>query len=272
MNEINQTNESKKVYSVLKMGAEMFGGMASTAAGLITISSLGPMGVVLLGGLGAGISKLIVDVTERQLSKRELTRMGGTAYVALTKIHEDIESGKEIRKDDFFESSNFQRSSAEEIFEGVLIKAKNEHEERKVRLLGNIFANAAFMPKVSVGEVNHILKMFDDLTYRQLCALALIFRKKPLGIELEDIDYAEFGNEKYLSFLSPTSISLRVEIYQMYQLGLVNMNDTALLSWEHIAPEKLELTELGNRCYEIMGLYEIPNDEIKILVRVLSPK
>ena len=85
MNEINQTNESKKVYSVLKMGAEMFGGMASTAAGLITISSLGPMGVVLLGGLGAGISKLIVDVTERQLSKRELTRMGGTAYVGSRK-------------------------------------------------------------------------------------------------------------------------------------------------------------------------------------------
>lgn len=269
MNEINPINESKKAHSVIKMGAEMVGGMASTAIGLIT---MGPVGAIFLGGLGSGISKMLVDVTERQLSKRELTRIGATTAVAIIKINENIESGKEIRKDDFFTSSNYQRSSAEEIFEGALIKAKNEHEERKVRLLGNIFANAAFMHKVSVGEVNHILKMIDNLTYRQLCTLSLIFRKKPLGIKLEDIDYGEFGNEKYLSFLSPTSISLRQEIYQMYQLGLVNMNDTALLSWEYITPEKLELTELGNRCYEIMGLYEISDNEIKSMARVLSPK
>lgn len=89
---------------------------------------------------------------------------------------------------------------------------------------------------------------------------------------IEDIDYSDFGNEKYLSFLSPTSISLRQEIYQVYQLGLININDKALLSWEYITPEKLELTELGNRCYEIMGLYEISDDEIKVLARVLSPK
>lgn len=161
--------------------AEMVGGMASTAIGLMTI---GPVGAILLGGLGSGISKMLVDVTERQLSKRELTRIGATTAVAITKINENIESGKEIRKDDFFPSSNYQRSSAEEIFEGVLIKAKNEHEERKVRLLGNIFANTAFMPKISVGEVNHILKMIDSLTYRQLCTMSLIFKKKSLGIKL----------------------------------------------------------------------------------------
>jgi hypothetical protein len=233
---------------------------------------MGPVGSILLGGLGSGISKLLVDVTERQLSKRELTRMGATTAVAITKINENIESGKEIRKDDFFTSSNYQRSSAEEIFEGVLIKAKNEHEERKIRLLGNIFANDAFMPKISVGEVNHIIKMIDNLTYRQLCTLSLIFRKKSLSIELESIDYSEFGNEKFLSFLSPTSISLRQEIYQMYQLGLIDMEDTALLSWGYIIPERLNLTELGNRCYEIMGLYEILDNEIKSLARVLSPK
>lgn len=98
------------------------------------------------------------------------------------------------------------------------------------------------------------------------------FQKKPLSIELESIDYSEFGNEKFLSFLSPTSISLRQEIYQMYQLGLIDMEDTALLSWGYIIPERLNLTELGNRCYEIMGLYEILDNEIKSLARVLSPK
>jgi hypothetical protein len=75
--------------------------------------------------------------------------------------------------------------------------------------------------------------------------LSLIFRKESLGIKLEDIDYLEFDNEKFLSRLSPTSISLRQEIYDMYQLGLINMNDTAIFSWGQITPEKLTLNELG---------------------------
>ncbi len=264
---MNEIEQMKKVHSLIKMSVEIAGGAASTAIGLITT---GPLGAVLLGGLGSGISKILVDFTERQLSKRERTRIGATGAVAITKINAHIKSGKEIREDDFFKSYSYQRSSAEEIFEGALIKARNEHEERKVVILGNIFANAAFMPQISVGEVNHILKMIDNLTYRQLCTLSLIFRKESLGIKLENVDYGIYDNEEYLSLLSPTSISLRQEIYQMYQLGLVNMKDTALLSWEDITPERLELTELGNRCYEIMGLYEISDNEVKSVARVLS--
>ena len=99
--------------------------------------------------------------------------------------------------------------------------------------------------------------------------MSLIFRKESLGIQLEDIDYLEFGNEKFLSFVSPTSASLRQEIYDMYQLGLINMDNQALLSWDYITPQKLTLTELGARSYEIMGLYEISDREIKSLARLL---
>lgn len=263
---MNESNELNKVHYVIKMGAVIAGGTVAAALGLITA---GPLGSIVLAGVGTGISKTLIDVTERQLSKREVVRVGATTAFIMTKINENIESGKEIRQDDFFLSDNNYRSSAEEIFEGVLIKAKNEHEERKIRLIGNIFANATFMSKISPGEVNHIIKIIDNLTYRQLCTLSLIIRKELLGIQLDDKNYYEFGNEKFLSFISPKSGSLRQEIYDMYQLGLINMDNTAIMSWEQIRPQRLTLTELGARSYEIMGLYEISDEEIKSLARLL---
>ena len=123
------------------------------------------------------------------------------------------------------------------------------------------------MPQISVYEVNHILNTSSNLTYTQLCAISLIYRKNTLGIELEEIDYGSFENEKKLAHISPVSISIRQEIYQLYQYGLIDMENTALLSWHDIIPNKLTLTPLGERYYEVMSLNKVPKKDLSILVR-----
>ncbi|MBE9234376.1 hypothetical protein IQ231_22710, partial [Cuspidothrix issatschenkoi LEGE 03284] len=88
-----------------------------------------------------------------------------------------ISDGKEPRKDGFFESKIDNKSKAEEIFEGILIKSQLQYEEKKIRILSNIFANAAFREDISVEELHHLIRIVDELTYRELCILSLITRK-----------------------------------------------------------------------------------------------
>lgn len=160
----NTKNENEKANAIIRMGAEIVGGMSAAAIGLLGST---PFAEIIVGGLGSSLSNILVEITERQLSQRERIRIGATSSAVITTIEEHVSAGEEIRTDDFFEVNDHYRSHGEEIFEGVLIKAKNEHEERKLIYLGRIFANAAFMPKISVYEVNHILNTSSNLTYTQ---------------------------------------------------------------------------------------------------------
>jgi hypothetical protein len=202
----------------------------------------------------------LTDVASRSLSHREEVRIGAAATFAIEKIQKKLDAGEQPRNDDFFQPhQNASRSDAEEIFEGVLLKSKNEHEERKIKLLANIFANIAFTSGLRVGEANHILQIADNLTYRQMCILSLFQRKTEIqDVKLKEDDYREFQSSLFYE-----TISILQEIYQLYNFGLLacrNNNSNgyeAMLGWTDIAPNRMELTTLANRYYQIMGLDEI---------------
>ena len=128
------------------MGSDIAGAATGSAIGFLTG---GPGGAAIGGATGVIISKSLSDITDRLLSNREKMRVGATATFALTKIKSRLDSGDKLRNDGFFEEKEGGRPDAEEIFEGVLLKAKNEHEEKKAKILGNIFANIAFLPGFS---------------------------------------------------------------------------------------------------------------------------
>src|SRR5690349_15987772 len=71
-------------------------------------------------------------------------------------------------KTSFFQHDSTGRSPAEEIVEGVLLKMKNEHEERKARFYGQLFTNVSFDPNCSPAEANYLLHVMDRVTFLQL--------------------------------------------------------------------------------------------------------
>lgn len=75
-------------------------------------------------------SKLGSEIQSKILSKKENKKIGSTATYALSKIKENIETGKQLRMDDFFDSDFSVRSKADEIVEGVMFSAQKEHEEK----------------------------------------------------------------------------------------------------------------------------------------------
>lgn len=269
------SDNEDKIKFIISTGSEMLGSVTGSVLGFVLS---GPAGAAAGAGAGVAISKIskkvLTDVANRSLSHREEIRIGAATILAVEEIQKKLDAGEQPRNDGFFEPhGNASRSDAEEIFEGVLLKSKNEHEEKKIELLANIFANIAFDSELSVGQANHILQIADNLTYRQMCILSLFQRKAEIEeVTLKEDDY----REKLEDSLSPETISILQEIYQLYNFGLLvcsmsNSNDDkAMVYWGDVEPNRMELTALANRYYQIMGLDEISSVDLIDVARFLT--
>ncbi|HDX8350858.1 MULTISPECIES: hypothetical protein [Aeromonas] len=248
---MSNENNVEKTKQLISTGSEIAG---AAVGGAIGFFAAGPIGAAGAGSLGVVLAKagakLLGDIADRVMSDREKTRVGATAAIAFDKINKNNKAGLKPREDDFFSSKNGSRSQSEEILEGTLKKARDEYEEKKLEFLGNFYANVAYSSGVSVDEANYYLRLFDAITYRQLCIICLAFMK-PYHIDfqnLRDRDYRTYNN----SMLATKAILLQ-EVFELDKLGLVacRTNDgngySALLGWSDIVPSKMELTALGER-------------------------
>ena len=104
---------NKMIEFLIESGAELTG---SSVGAIIGGSVAGPGGAVagIVGGKAVemAFSKLGSEIQSRVLSKRENKKIGATATYALSKIKENIEKGKQLRDDDFFEEDFTGRSKA----------------------------------------------------------------------------------------------------------------------------------------------------------------
>jgi hypothetical protein len=172
------TNHGEDTYEeddLTKLMSEMaVGGGAGFATG-------GPIG----GAVGAaaplvnrGLLRAVREFRERVLGQREAFRVLTVAQCAKAKYEKNIMEGKQLRSDDFFlEDEATGRSSADEIIEGTFLAAQREHEERKVPYYANLVANLPFEPAVDRYTANLLLRTAQELSYRQLCLLALVVKK-----------------------------------------------------------------------------------------------
>lgn len=251
--------EENKIRDLLNSGGELIGpSIGGAIGGVLGFIAGGPVGAAGAGVVGNITGKLLSDVANRHLSKREEARVGATAVFAISKIQERLEQGHQLRNDSFFEEEAMDRSQAEELFEGVLLKAKNVHEEKKTKYIANIFTNTSFDSGFSVGEANHLLKLAQGFTYKQICLLALLGNK-----------FAHLRTRNYQQGRVPfETYSILLQLIELYNLGLVFCrNDTdsgnvALLGPGEIVPNRIFLTEIARRHYHIMGLEEVPREDI----------
>lgn len=275
---------------LIETGNNMAGATSGGALGFVLGGAEGAAIGGFAGAILTGVVKVLGDVAHRSLSSREEIRVGTAAYFAVEKIKARLESGEKPREDGFFdEREQDSRSYANEIFEGTLLKSKNEHEEKKINFIANIFANTTFHSEVSSSEANHILQVAENMTYRQMCLLALFERKGDLeGVHLATKDLASQDNEDEKEIID--DLSALQEIYQLYNSGLVacklveqvnsdgwtdsaitnSRNYLGLLSFDDVIPDQMILTNLGKRYYSVMSLSEISIEDLKEVATSLS--
>ena len=264
--------DEENARTLVRSGTDIAGGAVGGALGFL---AGGPAGAAVAGAGGVVIGELayaiLGDFAVRHLSRREKVRVGATAAFALESIKGRLDAGALPRDDGFFNESSSGQTDAEQILEGVLLKAKNEHQEKKVRLLGEFFANLAFAPDVSTGEANHILRLIETLSYRQICFIALLEKAELIpSIPLSDDEIEDPGLADH-----PELASLLQEIYEVANLGLMfRSSDELRGTWRfekdrYVTPVSMGLSPLGNRLTKMLDLNSLDPNDIEVIKSLL---
>ena len=169
-----EATEKKAVARLWEAGADFAGGVAGGFVGTLG----GPPGIVLGSVTGVAVARSLrrvgEEVEERSLAPRQHARIGGVWTLAAAEIEQRLAEGEEPRRDDFFEAQGGRRADGEELLEGVLRRAGEEYEELKLPFLAHLYAEISFREEISIGYAHHLLRLFDRISYRQLCILAML--------------------------------------------------------------------------------------------------
>jgi len=165
--------KSEKLIAIIDKGSEIGGSVTVATIGLVIAGPIGAIGGAAVGPLVAlAFKKIGTEISEKILSPREQARVGATYTLALEKISKSLQSGKNVRDDDFFIEQEKGRSKSETLLEGTLLKARNEYEEKKIKFYSNFLANLNFDDTISFEKGNTLLRILEQLSYRQIAILA----------------------------------------------------------------------------------------------------
>ena len=249
------TTENKRLNDFIEKGAEIGGSVAGAAIGLAILGPVGVIGGAAFSPIITSVFKKIgTDISAKILSPREEARIGATYTLALDKIDTEIKNGKEIRNDNFFSPQGGDRSSADMILEGTLLKARNEYEEKKIKFYSNFLANLNFDASISFEKGNTLLKIIEKMSYRQIILLGHI---EDVNILLTENWLVQFTqNEElghYHDFFSEVMDLYNQQILK--QVGQFGMRISSL-----------ELSGLGKTLCKLLNTNEIENEDKNIII------
>ena len=254
------SDESLKI--LLGHGVKIVGaGVGAVVQGLISPSD-SMAGAVIGATLGQGCANVLDDVAQRFMSLKEKERVGGVAAIAISEIKERL-LWEEPRSDGFLDESENGPSPAEEVFEGVLLAAKQEHEQQKLPYLANFYSGLVFYPSVSKAQANFLLSLAESLTYRQLVILTLVEQINSFKTRDRPWQVSER--------MHPNSHSISMEALVLYQQQLVvsynvnagrgdNVYEPGL-----VIPARSMISGPGVTLCHLMGLHKIPKQELEAL-------
>lgn len=246
-----RSDSQSKAINFIEKSAELTGAAIGGAIGFI---AAGPIGAAGAGVLGVVITNTISQVADKIMSHRERIRVGTVAAIAASHIQERLEAGDTARVD-FFLSIDGEQEIGAQLFEGILLKARDEYEEKKVQYLGRFFANLVFESEVSRTVASLLIKTLDRLTYRQLILLSLISNKGIIDMQ----------NLRGQSHPSP-----ELEAIKREEMDLHDNNFGAMGLVHGIGSYEDRLSPLGAILVKLAELNRIPEEETTEILQLLE--
>lgn len=264
----SNSDENDRLHEIVDAGMELAGGGAGAVIGSVfSVAMAGPTGIFAAGVAATAVAltlrKVGAEITDRVLAKRETLRVGMVLGLTAKYTQKRLDEGDKIRDDGFFDTDLVDRSEADEVFEGVLIKCQQEHEERKLPYLSHLITSFAFNNGIGLPLANHLLKVAGSLTYRQLCLLEAFKLRNQLKLRTTDYSKSEKINLEVIQVLD--------EIYELTSKGLVSSEiQNVLIGIEWITPSGMKPVNLGMVLCELMCLKDIPSEDIHSAVFEIS--
>lgn len=164
-------------------------------------------------------NRVILPLTSRSESKR-LCQWGKLAAVGLA---QRLNDGEKFRKDGFFEETPTDRSNFEEVVESTLKKVIDITEEPKIKLLANVTKNIHFDEDLDMNTYRQILKVLDELSYRQLCIIKMCKNA-------DNIDVESLGNTGATTKLG----SILGDFFELRDKGFIDPNSPIMRKFEKL--------------------------------------
>lgn len=256
-------SDKEKITDLINSGADITGG---AVGGVIGFLLAGPVGAAIGGGsaplITSTIRKIGLEIKERLIGPREEVRVGAVITYATAAIQDRLEAGTPLRKDGFFSSSSTERSDADEIYEATILAAQREHQEKKLKYYGNLIANISFDPNCDKAQANHLIRIAQELSWRQICILSLAARKA--NFTLRDSNYITQPT------MSHAHVFLLNEIMELYNKSLIVFGTEFLMGITSIFPSRIQLEGVGMHLYNMMELSSIPDQELAEIASLLQ--
>jgi len=247
-NELNA--DENAIRALISAGSEMAGGAGAGALGYY----VGGAGGAAIGGatgplLMRWLRGAAGEVVHRVLGEREKARVGATLGMAAQKIQENLNNGQQVRQDGFFEDRPGERAAGKEILEGVLLVAQREYQEKKLRFHANLLANIAFHQEIDRAQANLLIRVGEQISYRQMCLIAL-FANEGGHIGLREQKY-EGAN------VSLGTAAVLHEVCDLCVRLLLVCSREAVMIPAWVNPSKMKVQGTGAMLYNLMELWRV---------------
>ncbi|WP_321516474.1 hypothetical protein [Marinifilum fragile] len=248
----NSSKQSDKLKLIIEKGSEVGGSVSGAVIGLAIAGPVGAIAGAAVGPIvGAAFNKIGTEISEKIMGPREQARIGATYSLALEKIALKLEKGMKVRNDDFFTAQENDRSKSESILEGTFLKARNEYEEKKIKCYSNFLANLSFDSSISFEKGNALLRILEQLTFRQLSILAYFSKIEELSTKQWMESFKD--NEK-------------LGQYQDFYFELMDIYNKQLLQQPRrgfaMSATSLGISQLGKTMCDLIGVDEISESDI----------
>ena len=119
---------------------------------------------------------------------RERVRAGAVLAFAVEYAATLHRSGRRVRSGGWFDPRPGNRPVAEEITETVMAAARRSTDERRVRHLGYLLAEATVSPDIDAELVGRTLRLAESLSWRQLALLAGVGRRDRVPLPMAPLE------------------------------------------------------------------------------------
>lgn len=242
------------------VASEIISGLAST--GLILAANGTPEATMFAATvqplLKGAFDTIIPDFFHKGITKRELGRIGVSYKAAIDKINENVNSGIELRTDNFFVRADNSYSEADDILEAILKDSMNDVEKKKAEFYGYFFGNLAFCPEINYSNAIILQNIISQLSYSHLCLIKYIH------------DHNVVNTKNWKQNFDQTTDIKGMEVYHILK-DLVHFDLTMRVKpielWEEIG--SITLNCFGKALYKLMDLDKVNGKEFEELSSII---
>lgn len=222
----------------------------------------------VLGVVGGTFAPVVANAAKSLLPKtigdREKQRIEVVFTHSIEKIIALIEQGKMPRDDDSYYGATITGiPKAQEILEGVLLKAREEFQSKKLECYSSFFANLCFDESISFEHANFLLNTLERLSYRQLCILSYLSDGKAIPTSRWDAVF-KTGNNKELQ----RYFDLYSEYIDLYNARMIVQ--TTKVPGFALGMSDTNISSLGLSIVSLADLASIPKEDVESIGHYLE--